>query len=302
MLEDPIVSVVIPTFNRRHVLDRAVQSVLRQSMPKFELIVVDDGSADETAAYLATLTDPRVKVISQANAGVCAARNVGVQQSSAGFVTFLDSDDEANDGWLDFYAAASLRGMNLATCAIHFVGPGSRYELVKPERLDASMGCLRARFMPGAFGLDKELLLEVGGFREGLRFSEHTDLAFRLGGRMLERPFSVLAVDDPYLTMHRDHRPYNPALRYEAAMTLLTEDEVHMRRNRRTHANYLAIAGVAAARLGDQRQSKRLLARAVRVNPLDGKNLLRLVRQLLSKGRPLHHESEAFVDDRRIVE
>ena len=278
---NPIISVIIPTYNRRHVLGRAVGSVLSQRMEQFELIVVDDGSDDGSSEYLGSFDDPRLKILVQENAGVCAARNAGVAASTSDFLTFLDSDDEAGAGWLDFYVGAIEQRFQLASCAVHFVGPGSLYKLVTPETSDRAFGNVRARFLPGAFGLNKELLTSVGGFRPGLRFSEHTDLALRLGGRMIEDPFRTMSTDEPLLTMHRDERPHDPALQYESSMTLLSEDLVHLRRSRKMHSTYAAIAGVAASKLGRHDEARRMLATAIRLNPLGLKNYLRLGREVV---------------------
>ena len=279
----PVISVIIPTFNRRDVVGRAVQSVLEQEMDQFELIVVDDGSDDGTVGFLSTIDDSRLTVISQENAGVCVARNVGVAASSARFVTFLDSDDEACPGWLDYYAEAILNGIELASCGMHFVGPGGLNKLVLPEHGGRPFGDLHTRFLAGAFGLEKELFNEVGGFRPGLRFSENTDLGLRLGGRMLEQPFSSGWTDEPLVTVHRDGEGYDPLVQYESSMTLLREDVGHLRRSRQLHATYLGIAGVAAGQLGNRPESRRLLGQAIRVNPLGAKNYLRLGREVVRR-------------------
>jgi glycosyltransferase involved in cell wall biosynthesis len=90
----PAISVVIPSHNRLDTLPRAIESVLAQTMPDFELIVVDDGSSDGTGRYLATIEDPRLRVIAFAACrGANPARNAGLQAARAELVTFLDSDD-----------------------------------------------------------------------------------------------------------------------------------------------------------------------------------------------------------------
>jgi glycosyltransferase involved in cell wall biosynthesis len=86
------VSVIIPTFNRAHLIRRAVDSVLRQGLPA-EVIVVDDGSQDATADVLEAYGD-RIRVLRQENRGVSAARNRGVAAASGDWIAFLDSDDE----------------------------------------------------------------------------------------------------------------------------------------------------------------------------------------------------------------
>jgi hypothetical protein len=88
----PTVSVIIPTYNRGPVLEQAVESVLAQSFQDFEILVVDDGSSDDTASRMARFGD-RVRYLPQVNAGASIARNRGILAARGGFVAFLDSDD-----------------------------------------------------------------------------------------------------------------------------------------------------------------------------------------------------------------
>lgn len=94
------VSTVIPTYNRAHFVRRAVDSALGQSRPEDEVIVVDDGSTDDTAAVLAPYGD-RIRYVRTANGGGGAARNVGVRHATRDLVAFLDSDDEWMPGKLE---------------------------------------------------------------------------------------------------------------------------------------------------------------------------------------------------------
>jgi glycosyltransferase involved in cell wall biosynthesis len=89
----PLVSVIIPTFNRAHLLERAINSALRQTFTDFELIVVDDGSTDSTPELLAQYSG-KLSPLFQRHCGVSAARNAGIRHSTGPLVAFLDSDDE----------------------------------------------------------------------------------------------------------------------------------------------------------------------------------------------------------------
>lgn len=94
MSDSPRVSVVMPLFNKEKEVARAISAVLAQSMPDFDLIVVDDGSTDSGPEIVRGYRDPRIRLVSQANAGVSAARNRGIELARAGLIAFLDADDE----------------------------------------------------------------------------------------------------------------------------------------------------------------------------------------------------------------
>jgi glycosyltransferase involved in cell wall biosynthesis len=106
MAENPRVSVVIPVYNRADLIGRAVESVLSQGVDELELLVVDDGSTDETPETVRTLSqqDARVQLLQQENGGSGAARHTGLQAARGEFVAFLDSDDY----WLPGYLSKQL--------------------------------------------------------------------------------------------------------------------------------------------------------------------------------------------------
>src|SRR5689334_13904910 len=89
----PLFSIVLPTYNRAYVLWRAIQSVLAQSEYRWELIVVDDGSTDDTYRLLEEFRDSRIKSIKTENNGPSAARNIGGQLAVAPYLAYLDSDN-----------------------------------------------------------------------------------------------------------------------------------------------------------------------------------------------------------------
>ncbi len=106
MSSDPLVSIITPTYNRADFLPVAIDSVLSQSMPDFELIVIDDGSEDGTGKLMERyLKDPRVRYLHQGNQGQSAARNRGIEQARGEYICFLDSDN----AWVETRLATSLR-------------------------------------------------------------------------------------------------------------------------------------------------------------------------------------------------
>jgi len=128
------VSVVVPTYNRADVLSRAIDSVLAQTVTDVELIVVDDGSTDDTQDRLRSYDDPRLTVLRHPeNRGGSAARNTGIEAATGEYVAFLDSDDTWRPRKLEVQLEA-LESRSAewiaAYCDAAFVAPNRRSELV----------------------------------------------------------------------------------------------------------------------------------------------------------------------------
>ncbi len=96
-----MISVVIPLYNKERYIKRAICSVLNQSFGDFEIIIVNDGSTDNSLSIVEDIADARIKLINQKNAGVSAARNRGIMESKYDFIAFLDADDEWKENHLD---------------------------------------------------------------------------------------------------------------------------------------------------------------------------------------------------------
>lgn len=90
---NPTVSVITPTYNRASLIGESIQSVLAQTFPDFELLIVDDGSSDHTEAVVRGFKDPRIRYIYQDNKGISSARNTGIANAKGRYIAFVDSDD-----------------------------------------------------------------------------------------------------------------------------------------------------------------------------------------------------------------
>lgn len=100
-MSNPTISVIIPLYNKEMSISRTVHSVLEQSKTEFELIIVDDGSTDNSLKVAKSLLDSRIRFVSQSNGGPSKARNTGINYAQGDWILFLDADDELADGTLE---------------------------------------------------------------------------------------------------------------------------------------------------------------------------------------------------------
>ena len=188
---EPLVSVIIPVFNRAHTIHRAISSVLAQSYRNFEIIVVDDASSDGLAVALDIFNDASLRCIAHPrNRGAAAARNTGIAAANGEFVAFLDSDD----AWLPDKLAHQIAAMegqppDVAghVCAYECVKDGYPARRLIPDWSPHTfyrgqlLGCTCG---PGTTLLcQRDIFAEIGPFDEELRRLEDWDWLLRLAER-----------------------------------------------------------------------------------------------------------------------
>jgi glycosyltransferase involved in cell wall biosynthesis len=115
------VSVILPTYNYAHYIEEAVESVLHQTFSDFELIIVDDGSTDDTQSVLSRIDDPRIQIVSTPNRGLCAACNEGLDRARGEFIAFLGADDRFRPDKLERQVGMMEAEPDLATVFTNFV-------------------------------------------------------------------------------------------------------------------------------------------------------------------------------------
>ncbi|TXI84648.1 MAG: glycosyltransferase, partial [Cupriavidus sp.] len=185
----PKVSVIIPTFNRAHVLGRAIDSVLGQTYADLELIVVDDGSSDGTAGLMKSFGDPRLRYVQQAkNQGVSAARNRGIAEARGEWLAFLDSDDLWLAQKLERQFAA-LQGVDCVAsycCLLRIDGENQKRIPYRSDAVNAGARPWPSLLMDGLWFsqtwlVPKRVVLAAGLFDEGMSIWEDWDLFLRIG-------------------------------------------------------------------------------------------------------------------------
>lgn len=188
-LRDPLFSVLIPTYNRGHLLAPALDSIAAQTERDFETIVVDDGSTDDTAAK-AEAHPLRPRVLRQANAGPAAARNAGLAIAQGAYIAFLDSDDL----WMPWSLAAYRQVIEQHHHPSFIAGRPHRFRhedelsaaLRQPLETIAFADYLGSGdewrwFGVSSFVIRRDALEAVGGFHPARMNGEDADLALRLG-------------------------------------------------------------------------------------------------------------------------
>ena len=191
---EPAVSVVLPTYNRAPLLSRSIRSVLGQSYANFELLVIDDGSTDDTAAVVKGFSDRRITYVSlPSNRGAAAARNVGIRLATAKFLAFQDSDDE----WLPSKLAQQISAFERGPARLGMV-----YSDMQRIRRDGTATYFPAPSVPphrlidpatrfyqvGNLGIQsavikREYLEQAGHFNESFRAFEDLEMFIRLSRR-----------------------------------------------------------------------------------------------------------------------
>jgi glycosyltransferase involved in cell wall biosynthesis len=249
----PIVSIVIPLYNKARTVRRSVESVLAQTITDCEVIVVDDGSTDGSLQMLDMIGDLRLQIIRQANAGVSSARNHGVAATRADWVAFLDADDVWSAGHLETLLAVR-RG---AVACFSNIGLASRAgkTLINPkteaQRIsDYFAFALRHGGYPvsaSSILVEKQSLLAIGGFPVGRALGEDVDTWCRLAcsGAFHYTGFSTAFYDDapdggPSAHQKRPPEPHPFPERLSAmeAAGLIPEE---LRRSASRYANFLRL-------------------------------------------------------------
>jgi glycosyltransferase involved in cell wall biosynthesis len=208
-MASPEFSIVVPLYNKVSEIRRCLCSVLNQTYPNFELIVIDDGSTDGGDAAVRSFQDSRVRFLQQENQGVAIARNNGAQVARSSIITFLDADDE----WLPHHLEEVARLVKLHSSAGLFLtgfwldrGGGWRRRIRLAKKHMKPGSCLIADYfsvpdgkitLPSAAAFRRDALIEAGGFRT--MFGEDVDLWLRMAAM-----FPVAYNSEPTAIWHLD--------------------------------------------------------------------------------------------------
>lgn len=182
-----MISIIIPLYNKEKTIVRTLRSILAQSVNNYEIIIVDDGSTDNSLNQVRTVVDDRIKIIAQKNAGVSVARNRGIHEAKGDYISFIDADDEWDDDYLEtqLYLINKYNDCSIFSTNYRFEDfRGNRYntiinKLPFPGENDGILSnyfdissCSHVPIWTSAVIIKKEALVKVNGFPIGIKSGE----------------------------------------------------------------------------------------------------------------------------------
>ena len=290
ILANPTVSVVIPTYNRAHLVGRAIQSVLNQTYQDFEIIVVDDGSTDNTEEVVKSFNDPRIRYIRHdQNRGGSAARNTGIKMARGEYIAFQDSDDE----WLPEKLEKQMKVFKSAPPEVGVVytdmwriSKGEKRYWHSPKIMPED-GIVYKQALDRVMGIGiqtaiikRECLNAVGMFDEN--FPRFIDLELFV---RLSKYYYFHHINEPLVNFYDTGKGIsnnNQAL-VKAYQLIFEKYSYDVVKNKRSLAKHMYSLGNILCQNGDLDQGRDYLIKAVKLYPLNLKYLVAAFASLLGE-------------------
>ena len=249
-----LVSVVIPCYNQAHFLGEAIESVLAQSYPHFEIVVIDDGSTDTTSEVAGRY--PGVRCIRQDNQGLSAARNSGLRHSEGEYVVFLDADDRLLPGALEagLECLKSYPECAFASGRYRFIAGDGSFLKQPRERLvekDSYVALLQRNYIgvPAVVIYRRAVFASIGGFDTFVDASADADIYLRIASR-----FAICSHEE-VVAEYRQHgvnMSSNPGRMLRTSLTALRKQRRHVKGNKQYEEAYKAGIRNRRWRYGDR--------------------------------------------------
>lgn len=276
-MRDSDVAVIIPTFNHAGFVSRAVQSVLDQTHPPAEVIVVDDGSSDNTQEVLAGFGSA-IRAVKQENRGVAAARNFGVRLSTAPLVAFLDADDAWHPTKLE-RQVERIRGrpeIGFVNCGLEEVDSAGRTLGYRNEGLGGWIArdllLLHDGVAPAGGSsvlIPRHVFDSVGGYDERLSTSADWDLSLRIAVRhpveFVSEPLVLYTLHESGMHFNISTMEHDTMLGFEKAFASHPEEFGPIRRE--ALSNLFMILGTSYANNGNPRRGSYFIAKSLLYRP-----------------------------------
>jgi len=286
---EPNVSVILPTYNRAQLIGRAIQSVLGQTYSNFELIVIDDGSKDDTENVIEGINDRRIRYIRhESNRGANAARNTGIAAARGEYIAFQDSDDE----WLPEKLEKQMEAFRLASRDIGVVYTGfwriegNQKIYIPSPKIKPREGNIHARLLyenfvtTQAVVIKKECFEKAGMFDENLPRLQDWELFIRVS-----KYYPFICIDEPLVASYFTPQSISADQRALASahMYILEKHYGDLANDKRLLAHHCCNTGSILCLSGDFGRGRALLRKALSIDPLNAKYLGALLTSLLGK-------------------
>ena len=289
----PKVSVIIPTYNRAHLLPRAIKSVLNQTFKDFELIIVDDGSTDNTREVVEKFQkqDKRIKYFWQENSGgPSAPLNLGISRSRGLYIAFLGSDDECLPTWLEkqmkLFDSSEPKKPDVVSCNVMIVNHyGIKVTEVSKPRSKEFDDIVANIFLPhvtvGNIFVDRNVFKKIGGFDEKLIIHEDMDMWLRLakaGFRFdfVYEPLYINHLHENQITVLITNRERIKSIEY-----FLEKHKDIFSKYPKGLAKMMRNLGTAYFLAGQKEKGRKYFLKAIRLHPRNIRNYINLILSLL---------------------
>lgn len=286
----PNVSVIIPTYNRAHILGRAIRSVLNQTYQDFELIIVDDGSSDSTDEVVKSFDDVRIRYLKhKKNRGGAATRNTGIKAARGKYIAFQDSDDE----WLPEKLEKQMKAFEDAPPEVGVVYTGfyrlqdGRKTYIPSSKINPKEGYIFNSLLKGNFITTQAVLVKRKCFDKARMFDENLprlqdwELFLRIS-----RHYHFIFVNEPLVIAY--HQPLsistNQNALIQALKLILHKHYDSFNRDKRILASYYLMMGDVLCSNGSFIEGKGYLLRSAKIWPLNIKALGAAIVALLGQG------------------
>jgi glycosyltransferase involved in cell wall biosynthesis len=281
-----LISIIIPAYNRAALLKNCLESVLAQHYPVFEIIVVDDGSTDNTKHVIADFGDARIRYVHQQNSGAAVARNNGVNHAKGDYIIFLDSDDAAEPTWLSALVTALNKNQDIVTCGFKRYDSNATLLEEKNSQTGHALQQRYGIFLAGTYLIRRNLFLTVGGFDTALKSGHHTDLSIRLIQLIDQKKIAAVSVNQTLVKIY-DHSGEkirsNWRAVYDGSRVILEKNFDFMKNSDLPWLqSYYTVLARSANALKLRQDAIRYGWKAITTSPLTVKNWARLIRYLFT--------------------
>lgn len=210
----PVISVVIPVYNKEKFIENTIYSVLNQTLSDFELIIVDDSSTDKSLSIIDSIKDKRIKTYSIKNSGVSKSRNYGVEKSTSNLIAFLDADDLWKNNHLEqlyklylenpncgMYAMSYIKNINFKSYKKSYFGLSNFSGIIENFFTSSSVDCIASS---SSVMIPLNVFKKINGFNENLKKREDTALWIKIALNY-KIAFSTITTVEIVITEHGNH-------------------------------------------------------------------------------------------------